>query len=154
MDFVAFLDFPGLGPRAIGSDHEWTQSEGSSNDDGVVRAEVWTVDANSLHSADQVMAGDATERLFVRGPRDSTANRRRGGTSLFSERTRRRWALGLEGTAPAAHEGDVGGDFPQAPAVGAQRRGRRQGLRSHKAEKAREKAYWAKVVAGGWGNEL
>jgi hypothetical protein len=119
MDFVAFLDFPGLGPRAIGSDHEWTQSEGSSNDDGVVRAEVWTVDANSLHSADQVMAGDATERLFVRGPRDSTANRRRGGTSLFSERTRRRWALGVEGMAGAAHEGDVGGNFRQAPTAGA-----------------------------------
>jgi hypothetical protein len=75
METIPFLDSAGLGPGGIQSDHERSEFEGSSLDDGIVKAEVWTVQGLTTNSPNEVTPADTTDRLFGRRPRESTLAR-------------------------------------------------------------------------------
>jgi hypothetical protein len=89
MDCGTFPYSARFGPASIDSDREYTESEGSSSDEGIVRAQVWAPESFGGNSLHVVTEGDAVEHLLRRGDTKSTVDRRRSGTSLFSERTRR-----------------------------------------------------------------
>jgi hypothetical protein len=76
--------FGGLRPAGTESNRDCEESEGCSLDEGMVKAEVWTTEAVTANSPDQVLPPDAADRLVRRRATESR------GTSLFSERTKRR----------------------------------------------------------------
>jgi hypothetical protein len=99
---------------------------------------VWTPESVTRNSLDIVAEGDAVDQLLRRGGTELTVDRRKSGMSLFSERTRRRWALDEEwAAAQAGHEEAPTRGSGAIPMVGEDRQGRgwrrrsdSQGLRS------------------------
>jgi hypothetical protein len=88
MEPVNFVDSDWNGSGGIESDHEFSEFEGSSSDDGSVRAHVHTVDSFIPNWSEQVTVVDIVDRLIGRLERGSIIHRTRGDTSLFFERTR------------------------------------------------------------------
>jgi hypothetical protein len=123
MDPQTFVDSDWNGSGGMESDQQFSESEGSSSGDGFVRAQVRTADTLTPKWFEQVAAVDTVDRLIGRLERGSRNHRTRGDTSLFSERTRRRWALGEDftNTAVATGGGPKGGPAGTPP-VGDRRR--------------------------------
>jgi hypothetical protein len=130
MESVAFPDSCGFRPRAFDSEHEFSDYEGSSHDEGTVSTAVWTPEFLTGNSHEGVLEGDVADTLFRRGSSQPTADRRRASTSLFSDRTRHRWVLGDRWVVGEEEEVAPGGGATPVPAAAAQRRGRREGLQS------------------------
>ena len=67
MESAAFLDSCRPRPRASNSDHEFTNYEGISHDEGTVSVAVWTLEFLSGNSYEGILEGDIADTLFCRG---------------------------------------------------------------------------------------
>lgn len=72
-----------LNPATLDSNHEFTDSEGSSHDERTISAAVWILEFLSGNSCEGVVEGDVADTLFCGGSSQPMVDCRRASTSLF-----------------------------------------------------------------------
>jgi hypothetical protein len=98
MDHEKFTNCPGIDPKMIYSDSQVSESERSTSDEGGVGAGMCSEQISTLQSPPQAAVAERTDMLFGRVRPRLTITRE---TSIFSDRTKRRWEIAKEARAAA-----------------------------------------------------
>jgi hypothetical protein len=98
MDHEKFTNCPGIDPEMIYSDSQVSEFERSTSDEGRVGAGMCSKQIFTLQSPPQAAVAERIDMLFGRVRPRLTITRE---TSIFSDRTKRRWEIAKEARAAA-----------------------------------------------------